>query len=468
MRWLSVVMVLGFSAACASATQELSDTEERGVTVASTSITVTSTGFTVAPTTTAPVSTTTLVSSQTTTSASSSAGDQAEESEPVVSYMPPTEPGEDTSLCELKDLARGVYDPVRVGFPRPTENVSPVGVTKYALVPVDFPDATGEPSEIRDAAQHAQITTDYYREVSDGRFEVEWVLSDVFTRVSKASVEYDPTVGNPGGSKNPWGVELSEEIIDLVDPYLDFTGVAAVFFVIPEATPNDAVINSGGWGHFMLEGAFSTDEGTVMFAHGAPSTKATRLNHAWLLAHEIGHTLGPLDLYVPSATGDNLEHVPMGDWGLMSSFYGAPKSMTAWNRWLIGWLEPDSIYCRAATSIGSVEFTLRPLVLTGVGYRAAIIRINDHTAVVIESRRGLGVDQRLGDHAGILVYTVDTSVGQHQGPLRVQLPEGRSLERTYGQGWPDALLRLGDSVTVEGLTIELAQSGEYDRVRITK
>ncbi len=474
MRWLSVVMVLGFSAACASVTQELSDTEERGVTVAptsfmvaSTSIAVTSTSFTVAPTTTAPVSTTTFVSSQTTTSAPSSAKDQVEESEPVVSYMLPTEPSDDASLCELKDLARGAHDPVRIGFPRPTRNVAPEGTTKYALVPIDFPDAAGEPFEIEEAARAARAATDYYREMSDGNFEVEWVLSDTFTRLSKASVDYDPTVGNPGGSKNPWGVELSEEIIDLVDPHLDFTGVAAIFFYLPKATPNDAVINSRGWGHFMLEGAFSTDEGTVMFAHGAPSTKATRLNHAWLLAHEIGHTLGPLDLYVFPATGENLESLPMGEWGVMSSYHGPAKSMTAWNRWLIGWLEPDSIYCRTAASIGSVDFTLRPLVLTGVGYRAAIIRIDDHTAVVIESRRGLGVDWRLGDHAGVLVYTVDTSVGQHRGPLRLQLSEGRSLERVYGQGWPDALLRLGDSVTVESLTIDLIQSGEYDRVRIT-
>jgi hypothetical protein len=32
----------------------------------------------------------------------------------------------------------------------------------------------------------------------------------------------------------------------------------------------------------------------------------------------------------------------------------------------------------------------------------------------------------------------------------------------------DPLLRLGDSVTVEGVTIELTQSGDYDRVRISK
>ncbi len=32
----------------------------------------------------------------------------------------------------------------------------------------------------------------------------------------------------------------------------------------------------------------------------------------------------------------------------------------------------------------------------------------------------------------------------------------------------DPLLRLGDSVTVEGVTIELVQSGGYDRIRISK
>ena len=468
MRWLSAAMVLGFSAACTSAIQDVSDTKERDATVAPTTIAVAPTTIAVAPTTTAPVSTTVLVPDQTTTSVPLEDAGEEMNSEPSVPYMPPTEPSEDTSLCELKDLWRGPYDPVRVGFPRPTENVSPEGTTKYALVPIDFPDAPGEPFEIKEAAQAARGAADYYREVSDGNFEVEWVLSDVFTRLSKPSVDYDPTVGNPGGSRNPWGVALSEEIIDLVDPHLDFTGVAAIFFYLPEATPSDALINIGGWGHLMLEGAFSTDEGKVMFAHGAPSTHGTRYNHAWLLAHEIGHTLGPLDLYISPATGDELASLPMGEWGVMSSYHGAPKSMTAWNRWLIGWLKPESIYCRTIASIASVEFTLRPLVLAGAGYRAAIIRIDDHTAVVVESRRGLGVDHRLGDHAGILVYTVDTSVGQHQGPLRLQLPEDRSLGRTYGQGWPDALLRVSDSVTVAGLTIELVQSGEYDRVRISQ
>jgi len=464
---LLILVLLG--SACGGSSSSGSEASEQRI--ASTTIAVPMTTATpvttVAPVSAIAVPTTVLVPDQTTTSVPLEDAGEEMDSEPSVAYMPPTEPSEDTSLCELKDLWRGPYDPVRVGFPRPTENVSPEGTTKYALVPIDFPDAPGEPFEIEEATQAARVAADYYREVSDGNFEVEWVLSDVFTRLSKPSVDYDPAVGNPGGSRNPWGVALSEEIIDLVDPHLDFTGVAAIFFYLPEATPSDALINIGGWGHLMLEGAFSTDEGKVMFAHGAPSTHGTRHNHAWLLAHEIGHTLGPLDLYVSPVTGDALESLPMGEWGVMSSYHGPAKSMTAWNRWLIGWLEPESIYCRTAASISSVEFTLRPLVLTGTGFRTAIISLDEHTAVVVESRRGLGVDWRLGDHAGILVYTVDTSVGQHRGPLHVQLPEGRSLGRISGRNWPDALLRVGDSVTVLGLTVELVQSGEYDRVRIS-
>ena len=164
---LFVAIALVFAAACSSAPRDVSDAEQGSATVVSTTAAVAST-TTVTPTTA-------FVSNQATTSAPSSAGDQAEESEPVVSYMPPTEPGEDTTLCELKDLWRGPNDPVRVGFPRPTENVSPEGTTKYALVPIDFPDAVGEPWEIREAAQAAETAVDYYREVSDGRFEVEWV-----------------------------------------------------------------------------------------------------------------------------------------------------------------------------------------------------------------------------------------------------------------------------------------------------
>ncbi len=459
---LLIVVLLG-SACGGSSSSELEASEQRIAPTTSASPTTTT-----APVSAIAVSTTVLVPDQTTTSVPVEDADEEMNSEPSVPYMPPTEPSEETSLCELRDLWRGPYDPVRVGFPRPTENVSPEGTTKYALVPIDFPDAPGKPFEIEEAAQAARGAADYYREVSDGNFEVEWVLSDVFTRLSKPSVDYDPTVGNPGGSRNPWGVALSEEIIDLVDPHLDFTGVAAIFFYLPEATPSEALINIGGWGHLALDGAFSTDEGKVMFAHGAPSTHGTRYNHAWLLAHEIGHTLGPLDLYVSPVTGDALESLPMGDWGVMSSYHGPAKSMTAWNRWLIGWLEPESIYCRTATSISSVEFTLRPLVLTGTGFRTAIISLDEHTAVVVESRRGLGVDWRLGDDAGILVYTVDTSVGQHRGPLHVQLPAGRSLGRISGRSWPDALLRVGDSVTVLGLTVELLQSGEYDKVRLSK
>lgn len=157
----------------------------------------------------------------------------------------------------------------------------------------------------------------------------------------------------------------------------------------------------------------------------------------------------------------------MGNWDVMSDYTGAPKSMDAWNLWMLGWIESGAVYCRTAESLAATEVTLQPLALRGVGYRTAIVRINDHLAVVVESRRGLGVDIELGDARGIIVYTVDTSLRTHQGPHRIQLPEGHVLAQ-HGHIWPNALFGVGDRVLVEGVTIELLQTGDYDRIRISR
>jgi|TARA_B110000263_G_scaffold244814_1_gene253393 hypothetical protein len=38
---------------------------------------------------------------------------------------------------------------------------------------------------------------------------------------------------------------------------------------------------------------------------------------------------------------------------------------------------------------------------------------------------------------------------------------------SYGV-WPDALLAVGDRLTVEGTTIEVLQTGDYDKIRFSK
>ena len=481
----TLTALLLLALACSS---DLETTERVATTAPTTTIaSTTTTAATTAPTTTTIASATTTAATTAPTIATPTTAAPTETTvadDPLLTeYLSPTVSGEDPALCQLQ-IAYDAFerDPVRTGFPRSAGSLQPVGIAKFAQVLVDFPDAPGRLSEVTSAHRDAAAATDYFREVSDGQLEIQWVLTDQFTRVGRPSVDYDPTVGNPGGSTHPFGAVLSQEIIGLVDPELDFTDVVAIFFHIPETTPSDALINRGGWGMLGLigegnavapdgtRGMFATNEGAIMFAHGAPNTANIRNHFDHILVHEIGHTLGLPDLYTPAAqhaASRSLEDLPMGNWDVMSDYTGAPKSMDAWNLWMLGWIESGAVYCRTAESLAATEVTLQPLALRGVGYRTAIVRINDHLAVVVESRRGLGVDIELGDARGIIVYTVDTSLRTHQGPHRIQLPEGHVLAQ-HGHIWPNALFGVGDRVLVEGVTIELLQTGDYDRIRISR
>ena len=197
--------------------------------------------------------------------------------------------------------------------------------------------------------------------------------------------------------------------------------------------------------------------------------------------------------------------------------------MIAWHRWLLGWLDEDQVYCLPSDVLDSAEVTLIPIERQAAGIKAAMVPVSDRKVVVVESRRKEGYDSELGDNvfipvgyydedgvrrqralgdigtSGVIVYTYDTSIHDLNGQARLQVPEGRptGIEMvscpvtvcTWGEAmrddpfinWDpndenavmmqtgyDPLLRLGDSVTVEGVTIELTQSGDYDRVRISK
>jgi hypothetical protein len=103
-----------------------------------------------------------------------------------------------------------------------------------------------------------------------------------------------------------------------------------------------------------------------------------------------------------------------------------------------------------------------------------MIRTSETEAVIIESRREQEWDEgptsRKRD--GVLVTKIDTTVNHGKGALALQVPEGRGLIYSYadsgGVGSIDATLFLGNSVEVDGLIIEVNETGATDVVSITK
>jgi len=241
---------------------------------------------------------------------------------------------------------------------------------------------------------------------------------------------------------------------------------------------------------------------------------------AMFYVHESLHDMGIVDLYLYGYQGPDDIYMfgpttlPMSDWAMMSQQNGNAREIIAWHKWLLGWLSEEQVYCFPLEFLTEIELSLSPATRESDGYKAVMIPVSDHKVIVVESRRAEGYSANVGAIAvgvdidgvrqrrwlnqfgseGLIVYTYDTAVFNGSGPARLQIPEGRASDwkmpsepywgndpdspwlawdpdnpgNIFVEALPDPLVRLGDKVTVEGVTIELIESGESDRVRISK
>jgi hypothetical protein len=83
---------------------------------------------------------------------------------------------------------------------------------------------------------------------------------------------------------------------------------------------------------------------------------------------------------------------------------------------------------------------------------------------VLESRRNESLDELPASHEGLIVYTVDTSIGQLGGGYVIQPRPG--FTDTYA--FQDAALRAGDTITVDGVVITVLEAdADGDTVKVT-
>ena len=105
---------------------------------------------------------------------------------------------------------------------------------------------------------------------------------------------------------------------------------------------------------------------------------------------------------------------------------------------------------------------ISPVQVSG-GTKAIVIPISRTKAVVIESRRAIGIDKALSK-SGALVYVVDSSIQSGLGPVKVfpsdLVNDPRYLKAPRG---------IGESVAVEGINIKVIQSDSSgDTVEISR
>ena len=357
------------------------------------------------------------------------------------------------SACRLP-VADGKGDVSIGGWPRIKERLKSTGDVIATVVMVDFSDA---PATMTPAEAFARISpsADVFKEVSYGKFNYIFKPQLKWYRMSKKSSEY-VTGGWTFDSHRKYISEASM----LADADVDFSKTDSLIILAnPDAQgigysgPAFAPTRSNG---LTLDGKYISNGATS--AHDLNNWKAIWLNH------EVTHTLGLVDLYAftqESAANqyDGLRFTGEFSYMGLSSFESNSPGLFAFERWNLGWLDDSQIKC---SSENKTTQLITPVETIG-GVKAVIVPISKTKAVVIESRRPIGIDSKLSK-SGALVYVVDSTIQSGLGPIRVY-PSDVSSDPRY----LNAPRAVGEKITIKGVSITVTQSNEAgDTVEISR
>lgn len=337
---------------------------------------------------------------------------------------------------------------LHLGFPRSPLRAPAVGTLRIAVLYVDFPDAPAQQSV---GSLHAATIPEGLRhleKLSHGRLRVTEIHTSQWVRMPKPMTDYldAPGISSSGDLHHAFMADA----VAAADPILDFRDIDIVGVVMDKAqlrpplgiamigSPDFALIADG---HEMYDGF------TLMH----PLFKVHTV-----VAHEILHNLGLVDLYDGSAPGGAAWPSPrnrfVGEFSIMGEVRGHSPELFAWEQWVLGWLEDDAISC---VTTGTQEVTLSAVSAT-TGTRMATVPLGGNRFVAIEVRAKHGLDSP--PRPGVLPYLVQPDIPTSSGPVRI--PTRRDPEVIQPLG-------VGTQWVIEGVGVEvLSSQGLTYRVRV--
>ncbi|KAI9738263.1 MAG: hypothetical protein M1834_008761 [Cirrosporium novae-zelandiae] len=133
--------------------------------------------------------------------------------------------------------------------------------------------------------------------------------------------------------------------------------------------------------------------------------------------HKTGHAMGLPDLY--SYSGGSITRW-VGGYDLMGLISGGSPDFLAWHKWKLGWFSDDQFDCvdKYSSTTTTTIHTIAPVELDA-GIKGMVVRVNETTAVVAEVRSKNGLNRNAFE-TGVLIYTLDISIGSGYGCIVVQ------------------------------------------------
>ena len=355
--------------------------------------------------------------------------------------------------CRIKDASNpeiGQYGGALYGgFIDKSRPVPSSGTVTWYLIPIDFTDLKGESNWRSRVDEQMRILTDYYETVSYGKLKIQWKVYDGWITLPGDQAKY---------AINQSGDYISTEIfwkaaIETVDPKIDFTGIQVVNFILPKA---QTAVKEGAQG-FPWTGdinKYNSSEGKLS-EFSVPGNFFDNPDRTYwsYWAHEYGHTLG-----FPHISGSRTSSAYQS-YELMGN-QDARRELSGWNRFAVTkWLEDKWVYCKTKENINSELVNVSDLNSIEDGNKLVVIPISLTKALIAESRvksKFVGTTSIAGRTDGVFVYIYDATLGHNKEYLSLPFAD------------KDPILIAGESVTYEGVTIKVLETGKIDKILITR
>lgn len=388
---------------------------------------------------------------------------------------------ESVELCKIADQRVTKLQPNNVGFPMTQGEIPYLGKVKVAVIPVDFPDATGVGSPRDKVDPLLAKMNQWAAQFSNGKMTFDFQTSDSWIRSPKPSADLafqkaqigvnDPTTAQQN--------EYSQAFINASGDKFNFTGVSAIIYYFP-ATVQGIEYDFGQRNQLM-----QTKQGqiNVMYWGGGKyhysnigrvsgEVKQSLFWSFWI--HEILHSQGfPL-------------HAPGNGFvtSLATDQYGESGAIDSWSTFKAGWLNDDQVVCADKSSLKNSFIQLTPLDKIVMGIKSTIIKISNHEVLIVESRKPIDWSSNWPkDASGLMVYKVDTTkdndrTGESSGDTGNEeryskwgyylAPDGATLDTNQSRDFRNYLLKEGKSVTYSNVKVTLVKAGDNDIIQIQR
>lgn len=350
-------------------------------------------------------------------------------------------------IKDCKPLISANNNFVEIGFLPQPNRLPTTGSVKMTAVFVDFSDEPAQIGAQQYFSQFVRQGLSHIEEFSYGQVNFDIDGPHGWIRMPLPSSDY-PFYR---GMSNEEFRTFAESALREADPNVDFSQTDGFIVVVPPS------IKTG----FDVSPAFVETPQTGIRVDGNVLMNGTVIatDAPWarplVLAHEILHTMGLVDLYSFESTPPDFatQHEFVGPYGAMGDITGRAPNLFAWERWVLNWIADEQVTCLGQ---GGHTLQLHSVNRDSQGSRIGVMPLGGSRFLALEARTSSGLDSR--GFNGVLPYIVDPSIPSGYGPIRVPKDSNGSIMEP---------LKVGMTLALEGVGIEVvSRLGNSFAVRV--